>query len=151
MEYLANWTKIRVKRSQCPNYMQKYTEIRLAKRSTYKLSPYNGQQNNEPGREGNRLLKSRTNNRTLTSSKFHQGSCTTEFLFSMTHIHVCEFFLWLVDLAGQHYADISRSNTHLKACGTLEWMELSSGLLQKGTVWMSVFARLSTICSPVQK
>jgi len=52
----------------------------------------------------------------------------------MTHIHVCEFFLWLVDLAGQHYADISRSNTHLKACDTLEWMELSSGLLQKGTV-----------------
>jgi len=33
IEYLAKGTKIRVKRSQCPNYLQKDTEIRLAKRS----------------------------------------------------------------------------------------------------------------------
>ena len=43
--------------------------------------------------------------------------CTTEF--SLLYIHLFLFSLWHNDLAGQLYAEITRSDTHLRACGTI--------------------------------
>jgi len=93
-------------------------------------------------------LKSRTNTSTLASSKFHRS--TTE-----SHWHIlflCFSFSLASDLAGGHYARLSRSDTYRRGMwynwrcdGIIFWPA------SKGTGGRQYSFCLSTIYFPVMK
>ena len=95
-------------------------------------------------------LRNRTNIRTLSNSKFHQGKSYHWIFFVQQHIFICVCFLFgVMTLLGQHYADITRSNTYHRACGTVGIDGISSACFKKALNAHLYSFCLSTIHSPV--